>query len=82
MTMAMTLTKTLTNEFQHPDADFLLDPVAFDVVMRKRELMMDLRLVGRMRSLEIKYERYEKLMKEMYRHEDDWARFDESEDYY
>ena len=63
--------------FQHPDVDFLQE--ALDTVMIKRELMADVRLYTRMRHFEVRYERYERLMKELYRHEDDWAVFDPTE---
>ena len=58
------------------------DPIEFTIVMIKRELMRDIRLVGRMRDLENKYNRYEKYMKSMYTHEDDWEIFDDTYDYF
>jgi hypothetical protein len=71
------LQETNTMAFQHPDVDFLQE--ALDTVMIKRELMADVRLYTRMRHFEVRYERYERLMKELYRHEDDWAVFDPTE---
>jgi len=68
-------------QFQHPDTEFMEDPIAFNTVMLKRELMTDVRLVWRMREMESRYERYETLMRQLYRHEDDWAPFDMNEDY-
>jgi hypothetical protein len=63
--------------FQHPENNFLEE--AFDMVMLKRELMIDVRLDARMRYFEIRYERYEREMRQLYRHEDDWAVFDPTE---
>jgi hypothetical protein len=69
-------------QFQHPDTEFMEDPVAMPIVMLKRELMMDIVLAWRMGEMESRYERYETLMRQSYRHEDDWAPFDMNEEYY
>jgi hypothetical protein len=69
-------------QFQHPDTEFMEDSVAMPIVMLKRELMADVRLVWRMREMESRYERYERQMRRWYNHEDDWAPFDMNEDYY
>jgi len=50
--------------------------------MLKRELMQDILLLTRMNDLEAKWQRYEKIMKSLYTHEDDWAPFDDHDDYY
>jgi hypothetical protein len=63
--------------FQHPDIFWLEDPVSFCIVMLKREVMVDLQIVWKMREFENRYERYERYMKQWYHHEDDWPMFDE-----
>ena len=68
-------------QFQHPDIDFMEDPIAFTTVMLKRELMTDVRLVWRMREMESRYQEYERRMRQLYCHEDDWAPFDMNEEY-
>lgn len=71
----------MAHQFQHPDMDFMEDPVSFHTVMVKREVLADIRLVWRMNEMEARYERYEREMRRRYRHEDDWEIFDMSYDY-
>jgi len=69
----------MVHPFKHPEIDFMAE--AFEVVMIKRELMRDVELFDRMIHLRMRYERYEKWMRQLYRHEDDWAMFDPTYDY-
>ena len=48
----------------------------------RQELMADLRLIGRIRDLEFKYNRYEAIMRRVYNSEEEWDVFDEFNDYY
>jgi hypothetical protein len=57
------------------------DPVSFTTVMIKREVMADVVLFWRMKEMEPRYERYERAMRSLYNHEDDWETFDMSFDY-
>lgn len=48
----------------------------------RQELMADVRLIGRIRDLEFKYNRYEAIMRRVYNSENEWPDFDEFNDYY
>jgi hypothetical protein len=74
--------QAMQTNFQHPEDIHMTDPIEFAVVMLKRELMQDILLLTRMNNLEAKWQRYEKIMKSLYTHEDDWAPFDDHDDYY
>jgi len=71
----------MAHQFQHPDMDFMEDPVSFHTVMVKREVLADILLIWRMNEMEARYERYERAMRHWYKHEDDWEIFDMSFDY-
>ena len=48
----------------------------------RQELMADVRLIGRIRDLEFKYNRYEAIMRRVFNSENEWPVFDEFNDYY
>jgi len=72
----------METSFQHPEDIHMTDPLEFAIVMLKRELMQDIRLYSSMKYHDAQWQRYENIMKSLYRHEDDWAPFDEDDDYY
>ena len=63
------------NNIQRPHTDI-------DIEMIRQELMEDLRLIGRIRDLESKYNRYEAIMRRVYNSENEWPVFDEFSNYY
>jgi hypothetical protein len=69
------MNSNINNQVQHPEID------NFTVVLRQ-ELMEDVRLIGRIRDLESKYNRYEAIMRRVYNSENEWPAFDEFSNYY
>jgi len=72
----------MASSFPHPEIPFMEDPDTFPTAMVKREVTADVLCVWRMKEFEHRYERYERQMKQWYRHEDDWPMFDMSMDYW
>jgi hypothetical protein len=66
------MNNNINNQVQRPD----------DTVTLRQELMEDVRLIGRIRDLESKYNRYEAIMRRVYNSENEWPAFDEFNNYY
>jgi hypothetical protein len=64
----------INNQVQRPEDN--------DTLPLRRELMADVRLIGRIRDLEFKYNRYEAIMRRVFNSENEWPVFDEFNDYY
>jgi hypothetical protein len=66
------MNNNINNQVQRPEDNDTL----------RQELMEDVRLIGRIRDLESKYNRYEAIMRRVYNSENEWPVFDEFSNYY